>query len=184
MKLIKYENFQIKLADEAFLIRPIRRLFHLDRSERKEQFWRQISYLYFMCSPASTYSYILDKEERSSTIIRQEGLPSDFKPSDLLCEAMKIYEQHTRTMSQELLEAALEGAKKVADFLRNVDLEATDDKGKPKYQVSSITAALKNVEGIISTIQILQKKVDQEQEENSGKARGSQELTVGDIGLE
>lgn len=184
MKLIKYEDYQIKLADEAFLIRPIRRLFNADRSERKEQFWRQMSYMYFMCSPASTYSYILDMDERSKTIIEQEGLPEDFTPSAMLLEAMSIYKQHTKTISQELLESSLVGAKKVSEFLRNVDLTEEDDKGKPKYQVSTITAALKNVEGIIASLQVQQKKVEQELEEDTGKARGAQELTVGDMGLD
>ena len=184
MKLIKYEDYQIKLADEAFLIRPIRRLFNADRSERKEQFWRQISYMYFMCSPASTYSYILDMEERSKTIIEQEGLPADFKPSEFLIEAMQIYRQHTVTVSQKLLSDALIAADKVGRFLREVDLTEEDDKGRPKYQVSNITAALKNVEPIISTLQNLKKKVEQELEESEGKARGAQELTVGDIGLD
>jgi hypothetical protein len=62
-------------------------------------------------------------------------------------------------------------------------LTEEDDKGRPKYQVSQITAALKNLEGIINTIQTLQKKVEQEIADN-GKARGTQELTVGDIGLD
>lgn len=184
MKLISYSDYQIKLADEAFLIRPIRRLFNADRSERKEQFWRQISYMYFMCSPASTYSYILDLDERAKTIIAQEGLPEDFTPSPMLVEAMQVYRQHTKTISQELLESSLIGAKKVSDFLRNVDLTEEDDKGKPKYQVSTITAALKNVEGIIASLQVQQKKVEQELEEGEGKARGSQELTLGDLGLD
>lgn len=184
MKLIKYEDYQIKLADEAFLVRPIRRLFNADRSERKEQFWRQMSYLYFMCSPQSTYSYILDMEERSKTIIEQEGLPSDFQPSQFLVEAMQVYRQHTKTISQKLLEDALVSANNVGKFLREVDLTEVDDKGKPKYQVSTITAALKNVEGIIATIQNLQKKVEQELQDNEGKARGAQELTLGDIGLD
>lgn len=181
MKLIRYEDYQIKLADEAFLVKPIRRLWHQDRSDRKEKFWEQISYMYFMCSPASTYSYILDMDERSKVIIEQEGLPEDFTPSPLLVEAMRVYRQHTKTISQELLESSLIGAKKVSDFLRNVDLTEEDDKGKPKYQVSTITAALKNVEGIISSLQAQQKKVEQELEADEGKARGSQELTVGDI---
>jgi hypothetical protein len=184
MKLIKYEDFQIKLADEAFLIRPIRRLFNADRSERKEQFWRQMSYMYFMCSPASTYSYILDLDERARTIIEQEGLPSDFTPSQLLVEAMQIYRQHTVTVSQKLLSDALVAADKVGKFLREVNLNEEDDKGRPKYQVSNITAALKNVEPIISTLQNLQKKVEAELEEDSGKARGTQELTLGDVGLD
>ena len=74
-------------------------------------------------------------------------------------------------------------AEKVSKFLRDIDLTEEDDKGRPKYQVSQITAALKNVDGIISTLQNLEKKVAQEQED-SGKARGTQELTVGDIWAE
>ena len=183
MKLITVENFELKVADEALLIRPIRRLWNADRSERKEKFYQQMSYLYFMVSPQSTYSYILDLDERSKTIIEQEGLPHDFQPSQFLTEAMQIYRQHTVTVSQKLLNDALIGADKVGKFLREVDLNEEDDKGKPKYQVSTITAALKNIEGIVSTIQNLQKKVEQELED-SGKARGTQELTLGDLGLD
>ena len=185
MKLIKYEDFQVKLTDEAFLVRPIRRLFHLDRSERKENFWRQMSFLYFIVSPASSYSYILDPEERAKAVIEQEGLPTDFKPSELLIEAMQIYKKLTVTPSQKLLESSLKAADTVSKFLSDPTiLDRTDEKGRPLYQISSITAALKNVEGIVSSLQNLQKKVEQELQEDAGKARGAQELTVGDIGLD
>lgn len=185
MKLIRYEDFQVKLADEAFLVRPIRRLWNADRSAQKEQFWRQMSYMYFMVSPASSYSYILDLEERSAEIIKQEGLPEDFKPSEMLKEAMLIYKKLTITPSQKLLESSLIAADTVSKFLRDPTiLEKVDDKGRPLYQISSITAALKNVEGIVSSLQALQKKVEQELEEDSGKARGTQELTLGDVGFD
>lgn len=183
MKLIRYEDYQIKIADEALLVRPIRRLFNADRTERKEKFLQQMSYLFFMCSPQSTYSYILDYEERHKAVVEQEGLPSDFKPSEFLLEAMEVYKKHTVTVSQKLLESALIAANTVSKFLKDVDLTDTDDKGRPKYQVSAITAALKNVEGIVSSLQNLQKKVDLELSED-GKARGAQELTVGDVGLD
>ena len=182
MKLIKFEDFQIKLADEAFLVRPIRRLWNQDRSAQKEQFWRQMSYLYFMVSPSSNYSYILDMDERAAEIIKQEGLPEDFKPSPLLKEAMDIYKKLTITPSQKLLESSLVAADTVSKFLSDPTiLEKRDDKKRPMYQISSVTAALKNVEGIVSSLQALQKKVEAEIEEDSGKARGSQELTIGDM---
>jgi hypothetical protein len=185
MRLIRYEDFQIKLADEAFLVRPIRRLFHQDRSERKENFWRQMSYLYFVVSPASSYSYILDPDERAKAVIEQEGLPSDFKPSELLLEAMQVYKKLTVTPSQKLLEASLKAADTVSKFLSDENiLDKTDDKGRPLYQISSVTAALKNVEGIVNSLQALQKKVEMEIQEESGKARGSGELTLGDLGLD
>jgi len=180
MKLIKVENFSIQVADEAMLVKPIRKLYNQDRSSSKEQFFKQISYLYFMIDPRSTYSYILDMNERAKTIIEQEGLPKDFTPSPLLKEAMEVYKKHTVTPSQELLNAALKAAHTVSEFLKKPDiLEQEDDKGKPKYQISSITSTLKNVEGIVNSIQSLQKKVEEELTEND-KARGSQELTIFD----
>ncbi len=180
MKLITIESYQLKIADEALLVKPIRKLFNQDRSASKEQFYKQMSYLYFMIDPRSTYSYILNEEDRAKAIIEQEGLDADFKPSALLEEAMEVYKKHTITPSQELLNAALIAAHTVSDFLKRPDiLTDVDDKGKPKYQISSITTALKNVEGIVSSLQNLQKKVESELTEQS-KTRGSQELTIFD----
>ena len=180
MKLINFADYQIKVADEAFLIRPIRKMFNQDRSQSKEQFFRQISYLYFMVDPRSTYSYILNKDERAKAIIDQEGLGEDFKPSALLEEAMQIYEKHTITPSQELLNSSLIAAHTVSEFLKDPTiLLQKDDKGRPLYQVSSVTAALKNVEGIVTSLQNLQKKVENEITEQS-KTRGAQELTIFD----
>lgn len=183
MRLLQIENFELQVAPEALLIRPIRRLWNQDRSKQKERFYQQMSFLYFAVDPRSTYSYILDEEERKQAIIEQEGLPKDFKPSEFLQEAMEIYKKHTMTVSQKLLSDALVAANTVGTFLRTVDLTETDKNDKPKYQVSQITAALKNLEGIINTIQTLQKKVEQEIVD-AGKARGTQELTVGDVGLD
>ena len=144
-----------------------------------------MAFLYFTISPASSYSYILDPEERAKVVIEQEGLPADFRPSELLLEAMQVYRKLTITPSQKLLEASLKAADTVSKFLSDPDiLNKTDDKGRPLYQISSVTAALKNVEGIVNSLQTLQKKVEAELEEDSGKARGTQELTLGDVGLD
>ena len=183
MKLIKYEDYQIKIADEAFLVKPIRKLFHQDRSERKERFWQQMALLYFCYSPASNYNYIQDEEERMQEVLSQEGI-TDFKPTQDFKDAVEIYKKLNVTPSQKLLDDCLVAANTVGKFLRNINLEEEDRNGKPKYQVSQVVAALKNVEGIVSSLQSLQKKVDQELAENSGKARGAQELSVGDIWAE
>ena len=140
--------------------------------------------MYFMVSPSSSYSYIINLDERAAQIIEQEGLPKDFKPSELLKEAMEIYRKLTITPSQKLLQSSLIAADTVSKFLSDrTILKKKDDKGRPLYQISSVTAALKNVEGIVTSLQTLQKKVEQELETDSGKARGSQELTVGDMGF-
>ena len=103
-----------------------------------------MSYLYFNVDPRSSYSYILNEEERRKAIIEQEGLPSDFQPSQFLKEAMEIYKKLTITPSQKLLNSALKAANTVSEFLEDPTiLEQEDDKGRPKYQVSTITTALR-----------------------------------------
>ena len=94
MKLLEWSNYQVQPTEEALLVRPIRRLYNMDRSKQKEKFMQQISYMFFMIDPRSTYSYIIDLKERHKQIVLQEGLPENFQPSPELQEAMEIYEKH------------------------------------------------------------------------------------------
>jgi len=40
MKLISVENYKLKVADEALLVKPIRKLWNQDRSKGKEKFYQ------------------------------------------------------------------------------------------------------------------------------------------------
>ncbi len=171
MKLINFEDYQVKPAPEAMLVKPIRMLYHNDRTKNKEKFMQYMSYLYFMVDPRSTYAYIIDDKLRAEQIIKQEGLPKDFKPDKLLKEAMDIYKEHTYTVSYELLQSARKSVEKVRTFLENIDLTEEDNNGKPKYQISSITQALKNVTALVPELQKLEKQVESEIEEK-GRVKG------------
>ena len=92
MKLIEFTNYEIKVADEALLVKPIRKLYHQDRSASKEQFLRQMSVLFFVYSPSSNYMYITDEKERLKEVLSQEGI-KDFKPSADFKEAVNIYKK-------------------------------------------------------------------------------------------
>jgi len=145
MKLIEYDGVEFKIADEALLIRPIRELFEKDKSKKKEEFWRQISYLWFMCDPRSTYMYLVDEEARAREVKIQEGLGESWEPSDLLKEAMDVYRKQSITTSSLLLEGMRKGIENIRKFLSEVDLFETDKNDKPIYQVSTVTSALKQI---------------------------------------
>ena len=177
MKLIYFDNYEIKVADEALLIKPIRKLFNQDRTANKEKFLQQMSYMYFMINPASTYMYIVDAEERAKEIIYQEGLPKDFKPSKELQEAMDIYSKHCETTSTKLLKSTRIAVDKLRKFLENVDLFATDDKGKPIYTLNSVTATIKQVPSLAKDLDEAEKALASEMR-SEGKMRGQGEKTI------
>ena len=137
MKLIEFDGLEFKLADEALLVRPIRELFEKDKSKKKEEFWKQISYLWFMCDPRSSYMYLVNEQERAREVKKQEGLGDNWEPSELLTEAMNIYRSQTITTSAILLEGMRKGIDKLSAFLGETSF--TDK------TVASMTSALKQI---------------------------------------
>lgn len=171
MHLIQYENYQITPTEEAFLIKPIRELYKADKTKNKDNFLTQCSIIYFLADPRSSYSYIIDEKERLKEILIQEGLPQNYKIDQKLKEAIEMYKKHVITSSYLLLQDTRIAIDKVREFLRNVDLNATDDKGKPLYTINSITTAIKQIPALAKDLQEAERIISKEIEEE-GRARG------------
>lgn len=174
MHIINFDNFEITLTEEAFYIKPIRELFNADRTKGKEKFLQQMSIIYFLVDPRSSYSYITDDEERFNEIKIQEGLPKDFKIDKKLQEAIDIYKKHIITTSYLLLQDTKIAVERVRQFLRNIDLNAVDDKGKPMYTINSVTTAIKQIPQLAKDLADAEKMITKEIEEQ-GRARGGNE---------
>ena len=179
MKLVDFDGQELKLSDEALLIRPIRELFLADKTKKKEDFWRQMSYLWFMCDPRSTYQYLVDEESRSQEIRTQEGFPSDWEPSAKLKEAMDIYRKHTVTTASLLLEGMRKGVENLRRFLSEVDLFAVDKNDKPVYQVATVTSALKQIPDLAKALSDAEKALAKDFMSDD-KARGNSVKAIGE----
>lgn len=182
MHIVEFRDYSVVPSPEIMLIRPFRRLWNNDRSERKEKFFQQVSYCYFMVDPRSTYSYITDLEDRAQEIIKQEGLPSNFKPSEFLQEAMEIYKKHCVTAPALLLEDATDTINKIRAELRDFNLSDLDDKDKPNA-LRTITAIIAMIPKLVKDLSDAEKKVTQEINE-SGRARGKSEKAIFDDGFD
>jgi hypothetical protein len=178
MKLITVENFELKVADEALLVKPIRRLFNMDRSQGKEQFYKQMSLLYFVYSPSSNYSYIIDEKERMKEVMEQEGI-KDFKMTPEFKAAVEVYKKLVKTASSELLADTRLIIEKMRQALKNISFDDIDDKDTPNA-VKTIASVVGLMPKLVKDLAEAEKAVNKELEEQ-GKARGTQELTVGDI---
>ena len=177
MKLIEYDGQEFKIADEALLVRPIRELFQKDKSKRKEEFWRQISYLWFMCDPRSSYMYLTDEEERAAEVRAQEGFEDTWKPSPLLISAMEQYRKLVVTTSALLIEDIRYGINNVRAFFREADPRTLDEKGRPLYQISSVTSAIKQGLELSKMLAIAEKELARDFESENA-ARGSAEAAT------
>lgn len=182
MHILEYNNYQVEPTQEAFLIKPIRDLYNADKTKTKDKFMTQMSIIYFLVDPRSSYNYIIDEKDRLAAIIEQEGLPANFKIDKKLQSAIDIYKKHTITTSYLLLQDTKLAIDKVRQFLRDVNLKDTDDKGKPLYTINSVTSAIKQIPQLAKDVIEAEKAINREIEEH-GKLRGTANKTLMDDGI-
>ena len=177
MRLIKVEDYQLKIADEALLVKPFRKLWNQDRSMSKEQFYKQMSVIYYVYSPASNYAYIMDENERMKEVLEQEGL-TDFKPSQDFKNAVEIYKKLSKTSSSELLA----DTRLIIDKLRNTlkSVKFDPDSKDVVNNMNTVTSIIGKLPKLIKELSEAEKAVAKELAEQ-GTVRGGQELSVGDL---
>ena len=182
MKLFRYEGYKVVISEEAFALKVFRQIWNRDRSVNKDKAIMELGYVYCMTDPRSDYQYIVDEDERSKAIIEGEGLPSNWKPDKMIIEAMKFYEGMKST-SALLLEDTRVAIDKVRKFLKEVNLEDTDDKGRPIYTINSITSTIKMIPQLIKDLDDAEKAIKADMQNTSGKVRGQKEKSLLEDGI-
>lgn len=172
MKLVKLENYEIKIEEELLLLKPFRMMWNADRTQGKTHFFELLSIIYFVYDPRSDYSYITDEDDRIKEVCVSNGydIPKFNKQEK---ECIELYKSLTTTISLELLKSSKIAINKVRDFLESVDLSLVDDKGKPVYTINSVTTALKMVPQLAKDLSDAEKALAKEIEEQ-GRAKGNQ----------
>lgn len=176
MKLFKYEGYKVVISEEAFALKAFRQIWNRDRSVNKDKAIMELGYIYFMTDPRSDYQYLVDEEERSKAIIEGEGLPNNWKPDRAVTEAMQFYSRFKPTAAL-LLEDTRVAVEKLRKLLRNIDLQETDDKGRPVYTLNTITATIKQVPSLAKDLDEAERALASEMR-NEGKMRGQGEKTI------
>lgn len=180
MRLISTDNFELKVADEALLVRPIRKLWNMDRSKNKEAFYKQMSILFFVYDPSSNYAYISDEKERLAEVLQQEGI-SEFHNTAEFKDAVAAYKKLVKTPSTELLADVRLTVDKMRQALVSINFDDLEEKDKVSA-INTVAAVVAKIPKLVRDLSEAEKAVTKELEESSS-TRGSQEMTIGDLGF-
>jgi hypothetical protein len=181
MHMIEIENYEIRPTEELMLIKPLRDLC-LKYKDDADKLLRYLSLIYHYCDPRSSYSYIIDDDDRLQEIIAQEDLGKNFKITKELQNCIDVYKKHIITTSYELLQRTKRAVDKLGLYLDKIDLDERDNNGKPIYTVSTIAQAVKQVPQLAKDLIEAERAVFKEISEQ-GRARGSQEKSFMDDGI-
>lgn len=182
VKLFKYAGYNLTISEEALLLKPFKALWDRDKSEDKNKALQELGYVYFFCDPRSDYQFIVDPDDRSKAIKEGEGLPKSWKPDKQVKAAIDFYKTFTPT-SAMLLEDTRVAVDKLRKLLRDIDLGAIDDKGKPIYTLNTITQTIKQIPALVKELDAAEKAINQEVLQQ-GRMRGQGEKTIFEDGIE
>lgn len=180
MKLVELSNFQFKVTDEALLVGPFRKLFTMDSSDEKSNFYQQMSIVFFLKDPRSNYNYIVDEKDRLQAILKQEGLPSNYKITKELKSAIDTYAELCYTTSAILLEDTREAIQKIRMALKSVEFDNLDEKDRVNA-IKTITATIKEIPNLVKSVSEAEKALNKEIED--ARLKGNSDISVGDLGL-
>ena len=176
MKLFKYEGYNLTISEEAFMLKPFKDLWKRDKSKNKEKALQELAYIYFMEDTRSDYQIYIDREERSKQVKLGEGINEDWKPDKLVTDAQEFYAGF-KSESALLLEDIRVAITKLREYIKTIDLSATDDKGKPIYTLNTYTATIKQIPELITSLDEAEKSIHKDAVV-SDKVRGSVEKAM------
>lgn len=165
------------LKNNVFLFR---KLYNQDRSASKGRFYDFLMVLYYVYDLRSDFQYIVDEKERLREVCESNGLEL-YRFSPLEKECIELYRKMSASSSSLLLQSTRACVEKVRKFLEeDIDPGKVDDKGKPVFPINTIVSAIKQIPQLAKDLKDAETALNKEMTE-SGKARGSQELSVMDV---
>lgn len=185
MKLFKLKDWVLTVDDSAWALLPFKKILKRDKSRTKEMALKEMLFVYYYTDIKSDYLIISNDEEREIEIIKDIGLPEDWKLDAVMQEAIDFYNERSLTVISKLFKNTLKAANDISEYLTKTDvlLNERDDKGKPVNDIGKLTMAITKVKGIMQDLKAAEKEVIKEQEELEGRKKGSREMGMFEYGL-
>jgi len=173
MDLFELKDYRLVFSPQALAVGAFKDLWDRDKSKDKKRANAELSFIYFYCDFKSDFGNILDDEERmQQIIINLSDLKDGWKIDKTVQTAIDFYKERQETVSTKLLDDARYAVKELSSFLRKVDLELLDDKGKPIYDAKKIADTISNLSKVVDSLAALEDRVKKEQDAGASMRGG------------
>lgn len=179
LQIFVIENEVVKPTPEILVLHPFSEIWDRCEPGTHHAFaMKEFAFIEFMVSPKRSNPFFgYDEGRKEKEIIKKVFRGEHYVPDALVVLAMDTYKEFFYEASPSLtyLEGARKAAEKVKEFLSNVDLNETTDKGALILKPRDVTSALKDTHEILKSLLLMESKVHEELTE-SIKHRNSREI--------
>lgn len=184
LKLFKLDDQKIpQLSDEARTLEPFKAIIIADKgsegdaqARKKLMATMELAYVYWYSIFDSPYSKYVGRDKEIN-IKKHVGLPEKWKPSKLVLDACDFFYEMQKTPSMRHLEAVEDAAEKLANYLRNIDIDERimegPKRGELVHNIAQYNAVAekmpKMLNAIAETKLIVQKEIQEAAANRAGR---------------
>ena len=174
----------LTVEDNVWGLIPFKKILKRDKSRDKDRALKEMLFIYYYCDIKSDY-LIIDSKFRKEEIIKDIGLPNDWKIDSTMQEAIDFYEERSLTVVGKLYKNALLAANDISEYLTKTKelLEERDDKGKPVTTLTTIVGGISKIKVVMQDLKAAEKELIKERIETEGKMKGQQQMGMFESGL-
>ena len=158
MKLFKYEGYNLNISEEAIMLKPFKTIWDRDKTADKDKAKMELAFIYFMKDPRSDYQIYIDENERMAKIKEGEGMLASWKPDKAVKDAMVFYDSF-KSEAAMLLDDIRVAITKLREYIKSIDLNATDNNGKPIYTLNTYTSTISQIPKLITSLDEAEKTI-------------------------
>lgn len=178
--LFKVEGKAVIPTTETLSIEPFASIWNRDESKDKHNAMFEFRYIEFMMSVKKSNPFAgYPEEKRHIAILDNQDISTDWQPDELVKKGMQWYEefQEEGSVTYNYYKSVRAAAEKMQDFFNTFDMNDVNLKtGNPVYKPRDITSALKDTEDVLTKLDSIKKKVEEELFETSRK-KGDKEIS-------
>jgi hypothetical protein len=184
MKLFEMKDYNLHVSEEAWGLLPFKAILKRDKSRNKEMAFKEMLFIYFYTDVRSDYVHYTDGEKLKE-IIKDIGLPTDWKLDSIMQDAINFYEERSVSVIAKLYKSALKSANDTSEYLEMTAdlLRERTDKGGTVTTLPMITASQKTLPEIMKNLKAAYKEVIAEQKELEGRTKGSRTMGLFEDGF-
>jgi hypothetical protein len=186
MKLFEMKDYSLQVSEEAWGLLPFKAILKRDKNRNKETAFKEVLFIYYYVDIRSDYIYTTNDDDRCKEIVKDIGLPPEWKIDAIMQTAIDFYKSKSISPIAKLYKSSLKAADDISNYLESTDelLQERTANGSVVNTLATITGALKSVPTIMKDMKSAYKEVLAEQKELEGKTKGARSFGLFEDGLD
>lgn len=174
--LFHIEGHKLTPTPAALCVSEFKAIWDRDKSKKKEKALAELRYIYLLVHPKSpfmNYSEDLRHKKVKENVFGKKR----WRPDGEVQAAIDFYEEQRSTAlpTYQLWRATVEASKSLGDYLKEVDFNERDEKGRLVNNIAQVTNAMQKAGELANSMKTLYDKVMREQYETAS-TRANREI--------